>query len=368
MTTRSLTLGRWLLLGLLFVAAAASPGWAQGANIRGWEVEAHIGGAFGGGATDGTTSLPAAGQEFITFSGRPSRAVSSYYFGDGAALFNQAIAGFFGGAALPRITPLDSVLSAGAKAKSGVAYGFRVGHPITARFGAEFSLDVAHGGIELSDDTLAGVEATRASFVAGFNGLISTGGGIIFTNPNVTSVATIEEDGGRQIFTTGALTINVATFGRFTPYATVGAGVVTNTGDLPSVALVGNYQFRVGGIAPVNDTDTVNVRMVTDKHAFVTVLGGGVRMLGSDRWGVRADLRAYLSKNSTDTLVDATPNVATLTPNIPIASGTNPSIQFSNDRFSRSSLSGPALDGFTVFKGSGTRVRVTATVGYFVRF
>jgi hypothetical protein len=371
MTTRSLTLVIRLLGGLMFVVGTESPGWAQATNYRGWEVEGHVGGGFGGSGSDGSSSLPPAGATFITSSGRPSRAVSSWYFGDGATLLNQIIAGFSSGVPLPRIAPLDPVLAkAGVTRRSGVDFGFRVGRSITPRFAAEFNLDAAQGQLTLTDEMLAGVEASRSSFTSAFNGLISTGGGVVFTNPNVTSIATIQDEGGRQIFTTGALTINVTTLGRFTPYATIGAGMVTNVGDLPRVSLVGNYQLRIFGLFPVNETDAVTIRAATEQHAFVTVLGGGVRMLGSGRWGVRGDVRAYLSRNSVDLLVDANPNVVTQTPAGFISSTTTPSMQFSNNPLTgeRSSLSGPAIEGLPAFSGRGTQVHVTASVGYFVRF
>jgi hypothetical protein len=234
--------------------------------------------------------------------------------------------------------------------------------------------------LKLTDALLAGVEATRASFIGAWNdqtGLIRTGGGLVFTNSNVTSRATTNDDQGRQLFTTGALAVNLITDGRLIPYATIGAGIVSNIGNGPTVTLVGNYRFTSNvnstgaGSFPVNETDTVTIRLApANTHAFVTVLGGGVKVMGSSRWGVRGDVRAYISKNTFNVLIDANPQVVTSTPAGAVASFLTPSAQFSNNPStgSPSNLSGPAISGFKAFTGSGTPVQVNVSGGVFFRF
>jgi hypothetical protein len=290
-------------------------------------------------------------------------------------LLNQVIAGFTNFPNLPLFTSLDIVLAKpAATRKSGGGFGIRVGYAISPRFTAEVSVDGVHRHLKLTDDLLTGVEASRGSFTSAFGGIISTGGGVIFVNPTVTSVATIHDDSGTQVVTIGALRINLASRGRVAPYATIGAGVVSDVGDRPSIALVGNYRFTLGGINPVNETDAVDIRVATDKRAFSTSVGGGARILGSSRWGVRADVRAYFTKNTVKLLLDAHPQVAVLTPAGFIASSqafaSAPSIQFSNNPSTGrpSSLSGPAIGGFEAFSGSGTQVGFTISAGYFVRF
>ncbi len=52
-----------------------------------------------------------------------------------------------------------------------------------------------------------------------------------------------------------------------------------------------------------------------------------------------------------------------------IASTLTPSVQFTNfPSIVQSTLSGPAIDGFTTFSSSGTSVHLSITAGYFVRF
>ena len=203
----------------------------------------------------------------------------------------------------------------------------------------------------------------------------------MFINSRVSSVATIDDERGRQVFSTGALTINLAERGRIIPYATIGAGMITNVGELPRATLVGNYQFdslgALIGYFPANETSNATMRVVTARqHPYVTVFGGGARFWGSNRWGVRADVRAYISRNTMDVLVDAAPQVvrsqaSTSPPLGAIASFLAPSIQFSNLPAAfgvDSTLSGPRIDGFKTFSSSGTALHVSVSAGYYVRF
>jgi len=368
-------------------AAAPRRTVVQADSGRKWEIEVHGGGAFGSRPSDGTGRLPPAGPAFTTVTLLASRRASSWYFGDGAALLN-AINGSFQGAFAPsgRITPLDPVLmQSGARWNSSGGLGFRVSRAVSRRLSVEFTLDAPVGQLKLTDGLLAGVEASRASFVSAWNeqtGLIRSGGGIVFTNPSVTSTTAISDQRGRQIVTTGAVTFDLLTRGHIVPYATGGAGVISNVGGSPSVTLTGNYRFTsLNGFFnfaapsltfPVNETDTVTIRAVpASSHSFVGVFGGGVKFLGSSRWGVRADVRAYISRNTVDVLVDATPQVTTATPAGLIASTLTPSLQFSNNPAitnQQSTLSGAPISGFKTFSSSGTPVQVAVSFGYFIRF
>jgi hypothetical protein len=353
---------------------------AQTAGSR-WEVDVHGGGGFDRTPTSGHASLPPAGQTFQTVVGTTTRRASSWYLGDGALLLNQ-INGVFASAGAPstsRLTPLDPVLqSASGTRASGGTVGFRVAYALTSRFGAEFTLDAAQGKTTFTGEALDGIEATRSSFITALNernGLLSTGLGIVFINPTITSTADVNDNRGRQLFTTGALTINLARQGRIVPYVAVGGGVVSNVGDLPQATLTGNYRFQslgaLQGYFPVDETDTVVVRLeAARRRSLVTVFGGGARILGSNRWGLRADVRAYVGRNTVDVLVDAAPRVTTgSAPLGVIASGLTPSVQFTNvGNGLDSSLSGSRIDSFETFSSSGSTLHVSATAGYFFRF
>jgi hypothetical protein len=371
--------GRWLwLLGVMVPATAAAQ---AGSGAGRWEIEVHGGVGMERNATDGSGALPPPGEAFQSVVGVPSRRASTWYFGDGALLLNQ-INGSFAAVGAPtsgRITPLDPVLQAAGGTRSPSAgLGVRVGAAITRRFGVEFTLDAPVAQLKFTDGLAAGVEASRASFLAAWNastGVVASGGGVVFTNSSVTSTADIRDNTGRQLFMTGALTVNLATRGRVIPYAAVGAGVVSNIGDLPSLTLTGNYRFdsvnAIPGTFPVNETDTVTVRLVSShQRSLVTVVGGGAKFHASRRWGIRGDVRAYISRNTVDVLVDAAPHVVTSsTPLGIIASTLVPSIQFTNfPSLVTSTLSGPAIKGFKTFSSSGTSVHLTLSAGYFLRF
>jgi hypothetical protein len=358
------------MLGAAVLTALASPAAAQVASK--WEIEIHGGAAAGNSPTGGDGTLPVAGTPFTTLALQPSRRASSWYLGDGAALLNAVNAAFPTGG---RIAPLDPVLTQSATARSsGAAFGVRVGYAITRRFGAEFSLDVAARPLRFTNAFLDGVETTRASFTAAWDGLIATGGGFIFTAPNITSTSDIKKRGGRQLVTNGVLVINLPSRGAILTYATVGAGLVANEGAVPTVTLTGNYRFTsLNGLAPnsftVNETDVVKVR-TAGGSSFTTVFGGGIKVMRSSRWGIRADVRAHVGAMRNDLMLSLTPNVATQAGGGAIASTHNPSMQFSSDPSTgfRSSLAGPAVDGFRVFHGSGVSTLLNLTAGVYFKF
>jgi hypothetical protein len=355
---------RPLFLLMLLIPATAL---AQGAGSdHKWEIGVHGGGVTANSPTSGDSHLPGPGATFTTSAFQPSRRTSSWQLGDGALLLNQ-LAGAFN--LQPRVTPLDAVLRTfGAERQGGGSVGVRVGYRITSRFTAEFNVDWAQGPLELTDAMRDGIEASHPTVRTVMNAiLVGTGGP--FTNVVSTSSATFPEfEKARQTFMTGAVNFNLLT-GGFVPYVTFGGGKVSQGGELPSVTIVENYQFRLFGVSPFNETDTVTLRYVTEDSGVI-VFGGGVKYDVSSRFGVRGEVRALFYDNKVSVLMNASPVVATTTPSTFIASGTNPSLQFSNNPISgqQSTLSGPAITDFTTFAGSGTVRHVNIAGGVYVRF
>jgi hypothetical protein len=150
----------------------------------------------------------------------------------------------------------------------------------------------------------------------------------------------------------------------------MGAGVVSNSRNTVTAGLVGDYQFFLGGVTPVHETDSVTVRYSVADRVFVGVLGGGLKYSISRRVGLRLDWRTYLGRNRLSTIVDSSPAVSTLTPAGSGASITNPGIQFSNNPSIgvQSNLSGPKIAGFRTFTGTGMQRQVSVTMGLFWRF
>lgn len=360
----------FVLTAIPLVLFGTSPSWAQtsggGSNAaRKWEVEVHGGTELVTNPRGGTGALPPTSTPFRTIGlGRSSRRVSSWYFGDGAVLLNDVNAVF---RAAQSITPLDPVLqSASTERGSGGNVGFRLARRLSERFEAELNVDYGFAQLSFTDAALSGIESSRTSFTAAFSRLVATGA---FTGPLVTSVSTIDEGNARQVQTTGAVVVNLRRGHSLVPYVTAGAGVLSNVGNGPNATLVGNYRFSFQSLFPLNETDTVTLRIVRDGNAFVGLFGGGIKYAPSgSRWGVRLDVRANLSRVTTRTTIDANPSVVTATPGFALASNTEPSIQFSSSTLIPSSLSGAPIAGFTTFAGSGMVTSTNVTAGLLFRF
>ena len=122
-------------------------------------------------------------------------------------------------------------------------------------------------------------------------------------------------------------------------------------------------------LLPIDETDVLTVRAQQDRKLALLV-GGGVRRDLSSRAGLRIDARALIGGQGSRLLVDAAPVIAVGTPADFLESLTNPAIQFSSNPSTgrRSSLGDPGLDGFAVFSGTGTQIRILITGGVFFRF
>jgi hypothetical protein len=347
--TPPLFLGLWLLL------AAANPATAQSR----WEVEFYGGAAIARVPQGGTTTLPEPGAPLATTSPlAPTRQVPSWFFGDGASLLN-AVAEQFD---VPgRIAPLDDLFSSfGRDGGAGDVFGARVRRDLSPRFALEFGVDVMRSAARLGDSARSSAETTRASFDDLFSSLFTTGP---FTDVVVDASVDERGGGGRDVAATAALSWRFAPRGAFTPYATLGGGVVVGAGGRPAIGIDGRYAFTVFGV-PFDESDRVAVR-VEQGTAPVAIAGGGIRREMNDRWSLSVDARVLIGRNGTRVKVDADPVNVTGTPADVIETFSNPGIQLSNNPSTgrQSTLSPPGLDGFDVFRGSGVQSRVLITVG-----
>jgi len=369
-------LARFVLLAGL-VMAGDRPCWAQATGTPvpppsastpppstgpTWEITAY--GGYGGRMhAGGSVTLPAAGAPLVTSNPTfPSRAVPSWFFGDGATLLNNASGDL--GLANP-IRPLDPMLTAAALTDRGAVGGVRLGRRLSGRLWLEVGVDVLAGGPALSSGFTRTIEASRASFVSAFTGLLAAGP---FSSTTVGATSATTNGAGRQVVTSGTVRWSSGPRLHVVPYVTVGGGVLARTGTLPTATLVGSYQTVAAGAFPIHETDTVTVRFAQNAAA-VGILGGGLRRAFSDRWGLDIDGRLLIGPQKVDVLLDATPLVAHGAPAGFIESFSYPSIQFSDDPATgrQSSLSAPALQGLTVFSG-GLGVHGLFTVGIYARF
>jgi hypothetical protein len=355
---------------LLLVLLAGVPVSAQS-----WEIEVHGGGMLAHNPNRGQGALPGPGASFTPYASIfPSHHVSSWYFGNGASMLSD-FAGSLPRVGAGRIVPLDAVLqSAALERPDGGSFGFRLARRFGPYLAADLSFDYGTGRSRLNRSSLDGIEASRASFPSAWNGIMIFFGllpGGAATSPSVTSTAEVHNEGSRPIFSSATASINFKKRGKLVPYATLGAGYLWNQGEGPRATLVGNYRFRAdfSNQLPINETDTVTLRF-SNGNAVVGILGLGVKYDLSGRWGLRADVREFLSSNRSATMLEARPVDAVLLPAGFLVVGiARQSLQFSNNptvTTLQSTLAGP-ITGFQTFKGTGWQGHLNVVVGLFLR-
>jgi len=362
-----------VMLGLFLPVAMATAATAGPADPK-WEVEVHGGGSFPTTPAKGDVALPPFYSIVTTPLPDSARIVSSWYFGDGAAQFNDTLASLrqFGA-----IVPLDTLLqSRFAERQAGASVGFRVLRVLNPRFSAEFSFDAANNPLAMTSATIAGIEATRLSFEYAWNSMLTGPAG---RAQAVTSTADVDDRRGRRLTTMGSLVVNVAPRGRLTPYVTGGGGVVRHSGGTPSANLTGTYSFvfppSFVGLPPgitiptvnVNDEDAVTVRTEV-RTRFALAFGGGVKYAIGARAGLRVDIRDSVVRDSQKTLLDATPRSEASVSVSSLAVGSAPRIWFGSSSFIRQTFSGSKISDFETYRGTGLEHDVHLTAGLYWRF
>lgn len=350
---------------LIMLIMPASPASAQTASSgRRWQLEGIAGLSLFDLPTGGTSDLPPAGAP-LTTSGpiNPSRRVSTWFLGDGSQLLNGVNAEF---GVVGRIAPLDTALaSLGLTGNNASAFGLRIRRVLSDRLALELSADMLPGSREVSPELTNAVEAARASFVTAFTDLLMTGP---FTSASVAATASVSDPSSRDVTTTVAAQWTIGAH-KFSPYVTVGAGLVHRVGELPSMTLTGTYRFNILSSVPISETDTLHLRY-EQGTALVGVVGAGMRRTLSDRLGFSIDGRLLVGQQTLALRLDSEPTVVTGSPEGFIESFTTPAIQFSNSRTTgrESSLTGAPLQGFKAFSTTGLQTRYIITAGLFVKF
>jgi hypothetical protein len=350
----------WVALAVAAVAEARQPSAPTPAK---WEIVI-AGAAVMPSASQGAAALPAPAPTFNTFLLLPTRRVSSWYFGDGAALLGRVNAQqpF----ATVTVTPLDAMLATGMVAPgSGPRLGVRLGRQLWPRLLLQLGVDVG-GRYSVTPEARAQIETTRASFHDMWGQFVD--GAETFT---VTSIADISNGSLRQFLTSARVQVALVAADRQRVFATFGAGVLSTVGDAPRLDLTGRYAFTASPSLSYDETDRVTVRNEIARHVPTAILGGGWERDLSERWGVRAELHTELSRNPIITRLDATPSrVLGTGPSVVFGFLTSPALLIYNreDPVVRSTLSGPPIDGFAVFDGLGVQARLHAGASLFLRF
>ncbi|HXZ27644.1 MAG TPA: hypothetical protein VEG08_06545, partial [Terriglobales bacterium] len=270
---------------------------------RRWEVEIHGGYQFAINPTSGTSNLPNPGAPDTPF---PSRRIPSYYFGDGALLYNQVVTTNPNPNWFNTITPWDAVLTSSVvRRQDGGTVGGRVSYDFNRRINAELNFDYNLGDLAYTSGSLINTQATSDSWAAGFGQLFGpTVCGVNCTGVSVTSTPTLINHQGSAFEFTGGVNVNFWTSGRFIPYASVGVGVLHTTGDVPAINLTGNYQFTFGG-QTYNETDSATLVTSVQGNTFVGYVGVGAKYYVTPHWGFRFDVRDHISANGISNLLSA---------------------------------------------------------------
>lgn len=351
-----------LLLVLLSAQApAAVPG--DAAQDRAWVLEIYAGGATGAGSIDGAGQLPPAGPVLVeSFQGvtRSIPTFPSWFFGAGAAYLNEGLdrRGL-------RIDPLDRVLTtASAAREGGGTIGVRVSRRIAGRARLEFAAEHARRTLTFSPEARDQLEKTRASFATLFTGLTTP-----FVSFAATSTASVEESGSATALT-GALTVDLLRNRRLTPFALVGAGLASRSGETSLISLTGRYAIDFGQFirAGIAQGDNVAIRYSSPKHVPVMVLGGGLRYSLSRRLVARVDAKASLTRDRLTVSVDANPTTESTTPQVTggleLAFFPPPfSLHFNSSPSATNSLRGPAFGDVVTFSGSSLQARFNLSAG-----
>lgn len=355
-------------LAVLLITVTPAPAMAQTPAAQPtsrFEVEAY--GSFGRllNAGAATLSLPATGAPITTSSPMfPSRRVSSWFFGDGAAVLNGANEQLN---LAPRITPLDAAIATiGRSAQSGAGVGARLRFRTAPRVWTELAIDLSARADTAPDDLMSAVLVTRGSFVTAMTSLFASGP---FTGTSVTATATPASGSWRDLTATLAANIELDPVAGLTPTLTLGAGMVTRTGTQPAITIEGRYRTMILGAVPIDETDTVTIRGVAGTAPAI-VMGAGLSRSFADRLSLRLDARMIAANRTIASNIDAKPTVVSATPADYIESFTNPSVQFSNNASTgrRSTLSGDVLDHAVVASSTRLQARVLVTLGVAFKF
>lgn len=352
------------------VAAQPVPAPRSRPNAGRWMFEIH-GGRFGDPRTDEAGADGDAfpiGTAFTTASGGPSRAVSAWTYGDGAALFNEIRRSFASQSVdLPAITPLDGVMRIrGMSRTASDTLGARLSGNLTSWLGVEVSVDRGPARSALSPAVLDGLEASRASYTRAFEALLAQ---IPQNDGRVTTTVTTSPAGsGTRTVATGSLVLSPLRVGRLGLHLMAGGGFVVNDSPDFEVRLQAGYRFSVLSRFPITESETVSIRYSEKRRAPAVVAGAGLTLRIVGRSGLRVDARVISSEHPSTTTVQSSPSTQVAQQPIVFPSLTSPSLQFSTTAGVRSTLSGDTVSGLVTHRGGGRQVVPHLTVGYYIRF
>jgi hypothetical protein len=360
--------GGLALSAVLIVPAAARAQQSQPpATDPVWTVSVHMGSVFGQapGGGDAIGGFPV-GQTFTTAPGFPTRVNPSWFFGDGARLFNEVQAQFAErfDEHFPRIEPIDDLLRSARVHRRGAGFGVRIGRRLTPRMAVEFELDRGVGSLRPQSSVDEAMEAARVGFEQAFSGLIALVPASL-TSVSATSTR-VDADSGRTAIG-ASMRFVLRRTPRLETHASAGLAWLISGDSESEVRLRGSYRFRILGSLQIDETDEIAIRFADRDRTTAAIVGGGVLYNLSRHYALRADARLLLSGSGMTTSVEATPRRNTIGSGVALPSQTDPSIQFSSLVNIPSSLGG-GRQTLTTFTASGVEVGLHVTAGIAFRF
>lgn len=360
-----------MVMGVLLLGVPAAHAQGQTSSPRDERrltIGVFMGGARASDSTQGTadTRFPD-GEPFLLASGRPSRRVSSWQFGDGTALLNTTLDRFtdISGIVFPHVVPLDAAVgTAVAARRNGLTGGLRLGRRLHDRVEIEVTLERRQTPLDFTDTFTGALDRTSESFRAAFQTWLSTSP---LTNLQVSSAWRVSGTSAAQTRLTGAVRVTAWTRGGFTSHLSLGGGADRYSEDTPTAVLRGTYAGLMPGNAPLEEIDEVTIRIRQPRVVAVGTLGAGAAWDRRGAFGLRVDATVSWSGGARDVTVEAAPSRRLNGSPGVMPTLTSPAIQFSTAPGQPTSLSGPPVQQ-TTFRGRGLHREVSITAGVFRRF
>ena len=327
-----------------------------------WEVSFNGGFATGSATPEGVSRTPPAGETFTMADGTTStRAVSSWYFGDGASLLNQVLQ--FRGVTT-RLDPLHVPDWPGASRRSGFQAGARIARHVKGGVWLEFGIDVALDPLGFDGEARDRIEDTRADFETAFKALAASAPGPIAA-ATVSSTADLAQN-GRRVIVSGV--VQYRGYGPvMRPYLLAGIGASSPFGDPATLTLAGTYRFTTPGQTVIEETDTMRLGYESS-GSVIWIFGGGMMRDLSRSSAYRVELRLLTGSMKVSGQLDAEPSRFTAAPGgAVILNATNPGLQFSSSTI-RPSLSGADIRGFDALTAEGGVLQWVVSASYVRRF
>jgi hypothetical protein len=341
-----------------------TPAKPSGNTMRGgWEFEGHFAsGSFNNGDTaNGSTDTVQTGPPFFAINGHPTNAVQSWLFGDGLGLLNGVLGAT--GVTANRVTGLGIGLLVPTRT-GGKSYGIRFGHSITSHGYGGVMIDWTQVTPTVNSDFLTRLDTSVASFGPAMQPLLAS------QLTGVSASRLIVLNPARQMAILGDFRINIVRIWKFTPFVTLGGGIMMPRNETSSVTITGSYHGTASNGAHFNETDHVTITFPQDA-SIIKMFGFGVNFRVNHWSGVRIDWRRQMMDSTITAHVETDPShVISDAPAGTVAfSGpgfASRPVQLANGSTGITSLN--FATSFDPYQSGGKQKLDLISVGYFVRF